>query len=132
MLVQQSESQSVSRQSPPLGLVPKAFFQVRRQAQGQPHDLGSPGTGGRNFFGLRRVWVKPIYSESRIQEAMKAKLQRRHGPSLEKAAPSTVRVEGGAQAPLGSRIAARFAGWGLTQDVPELRGEEARTANFEP
>lgn len=35
------------------------------------------------------------------------------------------------QAPLGSRIAARFAGWGLTQDVPEVRGEEVRAADFE-
>ena len=30
--------------------------------------------------------------------------------------------EGGARAPLGSRLAARFAGLGLTEDVPELRG----------
>jgi hypothetical protein len=59
-----------------------------------------------------------------IQKAMKAKRQRRHGP---KAAPDAIRDAGGAQAPLGSRIAARFAGLGLTQDVPELRGEEART-----
>lgn len=34
-------------------------------------------------------------------------------------------------APLGSRIAARFAGRGLTQDVPELRGEEAHPADFD-
>jgi len=42
-----------------------------------------------------------------------------------------VRDEGGAQALLGSRFAARFADWGLTQDVPELRGEEAHPADFE-
>ena len=44
---------------------------------------------------------------------------------------NAVRDEGGPQAPLGSRIAARFTGLGLTQDIPELRGEEARPADFE-
>jgi hypothetical protein len=36
--------------------------------------------------------------------------------------------EGGIRAQLGSRLAARFAGLGLTQEVPELRGEQARPA----
>ena len=31
---------------------------------------------------------------------------------------------------LGSRIAARFAGRGLTQDLLELRGQAARPAKF--
>jgi len=62
---------------------------------------------------------------------MKAKRQRRHDPIVGKAVPDAVRDESGAEAPLGSRIAARFVGRGLTQDVPELRGEEARTASFE-
>lgn len=62
---------------------------------------------------------------------MKAKLQRHYGPSLEKAAPDPARDESGSQAPLGSRIAARFAGRGLTQDVPELRGEEPRLPDFD-
>ncbi len=34
---------------------------------------------------------------------------------------NAVRDEDGARAPLGSRIAARFAGLGLTEDLPELR-----------
>jgi plasmid stability protein len=33
--------------------------------------------------------------------------------------------------PLGSRIAQRFAGLGLTETFPELRGEAARAAQFE-
>ena len=33
---------------------------------------------------------------------------------------------------LGSRIARRFAGIGLTLDVPELRGHPARPARFKP
>ena len=67
---------------------------------------------------------------------MNTKFQRRHGLSPAKAVreilSDAVRDEGGAQAPLGSRLAARFAGWGLTQDVPELRGDEARPADFKP
>ncbi|HTG36401.1 MAG TPA: diphthine--ammonia ligase [Thermoanaerobaculia bacterium] len=42
-----------------------------------------------------------------------------------------VKDKGGARAPLGSRLADRFAGLGLTEDVPELRGERARPADFE-
>ena len=44
---------------------------------------------------------------------------------------NAVRDEGGTPAPLGSRLAARFAGLGLTQDLPELRGEQARPADFD-
>jgi plasmid stability protein len=33
---------------------------------------------------------------------------------------------------LGSRIAARFAGLGLTEDLAELHGQPARPANLEP
>ena len=32
--------------------------------------------------------------------------------------------------PLGSRISARFAGIGLAEGLPEMRGEEARAADF--
>ena len=41
--------------------------------------------------------------------------------------------KGGASArkPLGSCIRARFAEIGLDEDVPQLRGEEARPATFE-
>jgi plasmid stability protein len=33
---------------------------------------------------------------------------------------------------LGTRIAARFAGLGLDREIEELRGGEARPADFEP
>lgn len=33
--------------------------------------------------------------------------------------------------PLGSRLAARFAGSGLEQEIPELRGEQARPEDFD-
>ncbi|HEX5715168.1 MAG TPA: hypothetical protein VF179_03345 [Thermoanaerobaculia bacterium] len=36
-----------------------------------------------------------------------------------------------AEAPLGSRLAERFAGLGLEQEIPELRGQPARPADFE-
>jgi plasmid stability protein len=74
-----------------------------------------------------------------LDDDVKAKLQsraRRHGRSTEEEIReilrNAVRSEGGAQVPLGSRLAARFAGLGLTQEVPELRGQEARPADLEP
>jgi plasmid stability protein len=73
-----------------------------------------------------------------LDDDVKAKLQlraRRHGHSTEEEVReilrNAVKEEGGTQAPLGSRLAARFAGLGLKEDIPELRGEEARPANFE-
>jgi antitoxin FitA len=73
-----------------------------------------------------------------LDDDVKAKLQlraRRHGHSTEEEVReilrNAVREEGGTREPLGSRLAARFAGLGLTQDVPELRGEQACPADFE-
>lgn len=73
-----------------------------------------------------------------LDDDVKAKLQRRarrHGHSTEEEVReilrNAVRDEGGARGPLGSRLADRFAGLGLTQDVPELRGEPARPADLE-
>lgn len=62
---------------------------------------------------------------------MKAKAQRRahcHGQSTRE---EVRRDEDVPRAPLGSRLAARFAGLGLTQDIPELRGEEPRPVDLE-
>jgi len=73
-----------------------------------------------------------------LDDDVKAKLQhraRRHGHSTEEEVReilrNAVRDEGGTRPALGSRLAARFAGLGLTQDVPELRGEPARPADLE-
>lgn len=73
-----------------------------------------------------------------LEEDVKAKLQqraRRHGHSTEEEVReilrNVVKDEGSSQAPLGSRLATRFAGLGLTEDIPELRGEPARPADFE-
>jgi hypothetical protein len=41
------------------------------------------------------------------------------------------RDEDGVRSPLGSRLAARFARVGLTEDIPDLRGQPARPADFE-
>ncbi|HEX4959419.1 MAG TPA: toxin-antitoxin system [Thermoanaerobaculia bacterium] len=72
-----------------------------------------------------------------LDDDVKAKLQRRarrHGHSTEEEVReilrNAVRDEGGTRAPLGSRLAARFAGVGFTEGVPELRGEQARPADF--
>lgn len=76
-----------------------------------------------------------------LDEDVKTKPQRRarrHGHSAEEGVReilrNAVRNESGSQGPLGSRLAARFAGsgLGLTQDVPELRGEQIHPADFEP
>ena len=73
-----------------------------------------------------------------LDDDVKAKLQRRarrHGRSTEEEVReilrNAVREEGGTRAPLGSRLAALFAGLGLTQEIPELRGEPPRPADFE-
>jgi plasmid stability protein len=46
---------------------------------------------------------------------------------------NAVKDEGGTKTPFGSRVVARFAGIGLTEDedIPELRGEAPRPADFE-
>lgn len=73
-----------------------------------------------------------------LEDDVKAKLQvraRRHGRSTEEEVReilrNAVKDEGGAQAPLGSRLAERFAGLGLSEEIPELRGEQPRPADFE-
>jgi plasmid stability protein len=74
-----------------------------------------------------------------LDDDVKAKLQRRarrHGRSTEEEVRdilrNAVRDEDGVRAPLGSRLAARFAGEGLEEDIPELRGQAVRPADFEP
>jgi antitoxin FitA len=72
-----------------------------------------------------------------LDDDIKAKLQRRarrHGRSTEEEVRDILRnaVKGEAAAfpPLGTRLRARFAGIGLDQDIPELRGQTARPADF--
>ena len=74
-----------------------------------------------------------------LDDDVKAKLQhraRRHARSTEEEVReilrNAVRDEGGARAPFGSRLAARFAGVSLTEEIPELRGQEPRPADLEP
>lgn len=73
-----------------------------------------------------------------IEDDVKAKLQqraRRHGRSTEEEVReilrNSVRNEQTAPTPLGSRIAARFARVGLTEDIPELRNQPVRPADLE-
>jgi antitoxin FitA len=74
-----------------------------------------------------------------LDDDVKAKLRRRarrHGRSTEEEVReilrNAVREEDGTQAPLGSRLAARFARIGLREDIEELRGQPVRPADFEP
>jgi plasmid stability protein len=74
----------------------------------------------------------------RLDDDVKLKLRRRarrHGRSTEEEVReilrNAVRDEDGVRAPLGSRLAARFSGLGLKEDIAELRGQPARPADFE-
>ncbi|QZT63673.1 FitA-like ribbon-helix-helix domain-containing protein [Mycolicibacterium austroafricanum] len=73
-----------------------------------------------------------------LDEDTKSKLQRmarRHGRSTEEEVREILRnaVRGVDEAPsrLGSRIAARFSGSGLDAEIPELRGNPVRPAQFD-
>jgi plasmid stability protein len=72
-----------------------------------------------------------------LEEDVKARLKRRaerYGRSMEEEARHILRnalKQTSQPAPrLGSRIAARFAKTGLTGDLPELRGQLVRSADF--
>jgi antitoxin FitA len=74
-----------------------------------------------------------------LDDDVKSKLQRRarrHGRSMEEEVRIILRNavfgESAAPAPLGSRLAARFAALGLDAEIPELRDNPARPADFEP
>lgn len=73
-----------------------------------------------------------------LDDDTKAKLQqlaRRHGRSTEEEVReilrNAVRHADEPRTGLGSRIAERFAGAGLTEDIAELRGQHAQPATFE-
>lgn len=72
-----------------------------------------------------------------LEDDVKARLKRRaarNGRSMEdevrQILRNAVRGEGRRVARIGSRIAARFRGIGLRADLPELRGQPARRADF--
>ena len=72
-----------------------------------------------------------------LEEDVKARLKRRaahHGRSMEEEVRHILRnavKEQNQRLPkLGSRIAARFAKTGLATDLPELRGQLPRSAEF--
>jgi plasmid stability protein len=74
-----------------------------------------------------------------LDDDVKARLQRRarkHGRSTEQEVReilgNAVRGEGQAPTRLGSRIAARFSGVGLSGEIAELRGQPVRPAQFKP
>ncbi len=73
-----------------------------------------------------------------IDDAVKARLKRRaarHGRSMEEEVRiilrDAVKQERKDTEGLGTRIARRFAGIGLTEEIPEWRGELVRPAKFE-
>jgi plasmid stability protein len=73
-----------------------------------------------------------------LEDDVKVRLQRRarrHGRSTEEEVReilrNAVKGEGMQRKPLGSRLRDRFAGIGLENELPELRGEVAQPATFE-
>jgi plasmid stability protein len=73
-----------------------------------------------------------------LEDDVKARLKRRaerHGRSMEDEVRHILRnaskEENRPVAKLGSRIAARFKKAGLTADLPEVRGQPARSADFD-
>ena len=73
-----------------------------------------------------------------LDEDVKTRLKRRavlHGRSMEEEVRQI--LHNAAKEPnrpavkLGSRISALFAGIGLTEDIPKLRGERPRPADFD-
>lgn len=73
-----------------------------------------------------------------LDDEVKAKLMRparRNGRSTEaevrEILGDAVKGDLGSEQGLGTRIAARFKGIGLDQDIPELRGPPARPADFD-
>ncbi len=72
-----------------------------------------------------------------LDDDVKEKLQlraRRHGRSTEEEVReilrNAVRDQDEPELGLGSRLAARFAGLGLTEEIPEWRGYPARPADL--
>lgn len=73
-----------------------------------------------------------------LEEDVKARIKRRaerHGRSMEEEIREILRKaaseEGRSIARLGSRIAARFRRVGLTEELPELRGQRPRPADLD-
>ncbi len=73
-----------------------------------------------------------------LEDDVKARLKRRaahHGRSMEEEVRhilrDAVKDQNQRVAKLGSRITARFAKSGLTTDLPELRGQTPRSAQFD-
>jgi plasmid stability protein len=73
-----------------------------------------------------------------LEDDVKVRLQRRarrHGRSTEEEVReilrNAVKDESAQRRPLGSRLRERFAGIGLEEDLPELRGEVAQPATLE-
>lgn len=74
-----------------------------------------------------------------LEEEVKARLKRRaerHGRSMEEEIRQILRnaaKQSNKPLPkLGTRIAARFTKTGLTEDLPELRGQRAQPIDFRP
>lgn len=71
--------------------------------------------------------------EDHVKDRLRARAQR-NGHSLEQEVRDILNTatQDDPFVPLGTRIARRFAGLGLKQGIPELRGQSGRPAKFKP
>ena len=81
---------------------------------------------------MAQLIVRNLEADVAARLKLRAK---RHGRSMEDEVRHILRDAARDRArptgPLGSRIAARFSGRGLSGDLPEWRGERARAADLE-
>jgi plasmid stability protein len=92
----------------------------------------TPGERYRDIIvGVAQLVVRNL--EADVKEKLQRRA-RRHGRSTEEEVREILRnaVKGAPRPRLGSRLAARFAGLGLGEEIPELRGQRARPADLEP
>lgn len=87
---------------------------------------------------MRRSFLAQLlvrHLEPSVKERLRQRAARR-GHSMEEEVRDILRAAAAQDdapplARLGTRISRRFAGLGLTQDLPELRGEMARVADLD-
>lgn len=82
---------------------------------------------------MARLVIRQL--DDKVEKKLRCRA-RRHGRSIEDEVREILRNAARSERPrgarrLGSLLAARFQGLGLTEEIPELRGQPLRPATFE-
>ena len=82
---------------------------------------------------MAQILVRNLEDDVKLKIRSRAQ---RHGRSTEEEVReilrNAVREQQQTLAPLGTRLAERFGSFGLDEEIPELRGQAAQPADFEP